>query len=73
MILSSKEIRLIFDKIGREVLRPASDEFPYEIVSRRSQGYHSDPEIGKLQAKLSIMLQMATQTEERAAGKEEED
>ena len=59
MILTEEDIRLILDKIGREVAVPSTDEFPFDIVSCRSQGYHSDPVIGKLQAKLSIMLQMA--------------
>ena len=64
MILTDDDIRLIFDKIGREVVVPATDEFPYEIITRRSQGYHSDPAIGKLQDKLSIMLQMTGETAE---------
>jgi hypothetical protein len=64
MILTVEDIRLIFDKIGREVVVPSTVEFPYEIVSARSQGYHADPAIGKLQAKLSIMLQMASAEQE---------
>jgi len=63
MILTVADIHRILDKIGRKVVVPATDEFPYEIVSRGSQGYHEDPEIGKLQAKLSIMLQMASERE----------
>ena len=65
MILTVADIRLIFDKIGREVVVPFTVDFPYEIVSPRSQGYHKDPAISKLQAKLSIMLQMASDSEER--------
>ncbi len=69
---TAADIRRILDKIGREVVVPATDEFPYEIVSRRSQGYHEDPEISKLQAKLSIMLQVASEREPRSEVKEEE-
>jgi hypothetical protein len=45
-------------------MSPATAEFPYEIVTSHSTGYHSDPVIGKLQAKLGIMLQMAADEEE---------
>lgn len=65
MILTAEDIRLIFDKIGREVVVPSSDDFPYEIITSRSQGYHSDPVVGKLQAKLGMMLQMTADKEER--------
>ncbi len=73
MILTTDDLQIIFDKIGREVVIPATAEFPYEVVSARSQGYHSDPEIGKLQAKLSIMLQMAGEKERATGAGEKED
>jgi hypothetical protein len=66
MPLTSEDIRIIFDKIGRETLVHATDEFPFDIVSIRSQGYHSDPVIGRLQAKLGMMLQVAADREEKA-------
>ena len=65
MPLTSEDIRLIFDKIGREVVAPATDEFPFEVVTRRSVGYHTDPVIGRLQAKLGMMLQVAADREEK--------
>ena len=65
MCLTVEDLQLIFDKIGREVVVPSTADFPYEIVSRRSHGYHNDPVISKLQAKLSIMLQMAGEEEGR--------
>ena len=58
--LTEREIRLILDKIGREVVVPATDDFNFDIVSTSSFGYNKDPEIGKLQAKLSILLQIAS-------------
>jgi hypothetical protein len=66
MPLTSADIRILFDKVGREVVAPSTDEFPFEVVSCRSQGYHSDPVIGRLQAKLGMMLQVAVDREEKA-------
>ena len=39
MILTADEIRLILDKVGREVVVPYTPSFRYEIVSPSSQGY----------------------------------
>lgn len=60
MILTSKEIRLILERLAL-VLTPPVGGFPghYE----HGHGYSEDPVIGPLQAKLSIMLQVATTME----------
>lgn len=57
-MLSKKNIRLILERIGEETVVKPSENFPYR-VSRRGMGYSQDSEIGPLQAKLSIMLEMA--------------
>lgn len=62
-MLTTKDILLILDRIGREVVVPATDHFPYDIITRRSHGYADDPTIGALQAKLSIMLEVAGRRE----------
>ncbi len=58
MILTKKEILLILDRIGEETVAEPTTKFPYRI-SRKGHGYSDDKEIGALQAKLSIMLEMA--------------
>jgi hypothetical protein len=61
-MLSSEDILLIMDKLGREVVVEESDDFRFEITKRRS-GWSDDLKIGKLQAKLSIMLEVARNRE----------
>lgn len=65
VFLTSDDYRLILDKIGREVVVESNDDFKYEVVTRQAQGYHSDPEIAKLQGKLSIMLEARVRMEEQ--------
>lgn len=57
-MLTKKQIHLILECLARETVVPPSDAFPY-TVSRRGMGYSSDPEVAKIQAKLSIMLEAA--------------
>lgn len=61
--LTADDIRLILDKIGREVVVSSVGGFGFDIVSSRSLEYSGDPAIGRLQAKLSIMLQVAEEKE----------
>ena len=60
MLLTADEIRMILDKIGREVVVEATKDFPFEVIMRGSQGYHSDEKVSALQVKLSIMLGAAS-------------
>lgn len=65
--LTVADIRLILDKIGREVVVKSTGFFGFDIVSpQRSFGYSKDPEISKLQSKLSLMLVDASEREEKA-------
>ena len=64
-MLSQDDIILLLDKLGRKVVVDATSDFPYEVVTRGSSGYHEDPKISKLQAKLSIMLEAAGQRERK--------
>lgn len=57
-MLTKAEIRLILDHIGAETVVEPTEQFPFRI-SRRGFGYSKDPQIGPLQAKLSIMLECA--------------
>ena len=59
-MLKADEICMILDKIGREVVVEATQDFPFEVITRGSQGYHSDEKISALQVKLSIMLEAAS-------------
>lgn len=61
-MLTSAEIRKILELLGQETVVPQSDKFPY-YITKRSRGYSDDPEIGRLQAKLSIMLEVAARNE----------
>lgn len=56
-MLTIDEIRKLIAMLGREVVVPESDDFPYQ-VTRKVSGY-APGESGQLQAKLSIMLQAA--------------
>ena len=58
MILTKREILNILVLIGEKTVVEPTPAFPYRVTAKGS-GYHSDSEIAKLQAKLSIMLEMA--------------
>jgi len=58
-MLTKDEILLILKHIGSETVVEPTPAFPYR-VSREGHGYSSDKKIGALQAKLSIMLEMAS-------------
>ena len=62
MPLTAADIRLLLEKLGEETVVEPSDSFPYR-VSCRAMGYSKDKKIGALQAKLSIMLEMAHRRE----------
>lgn len=57
-MLTSEEILLILRTIGQKVLVKPSKDFPYTISCEQS-GYSDDKKLGQLQAKLSIMLEVA--------------
>ena len=57
-MLTKSEITLILEKLADRTVVAASPAFPFTI-NRRGFGYSGDPEIGALQAKLSIMLEAA--------------
>ncbi len=54
--LTADEIRLILEKLAEEKVA-SFDRF---TVYARGHGYSQDPSIGKLQAKLSIMLEVVS-------------
>jgi hypothetical protein len=56
-VLTSKEILYLLELLGRREVIGESKEFPYSITVKQP-GYH-DGDRGKLQAKLSIMLEVA--------------
>jgi hypothetical protein len=62
MPLTVAEIRLLLEKLGEETVVEPNDTFPYR-VSRKGFGYSTDPKIGALQAKLSILLEVASRRE----------
>ena len=55
-MLTKSDIRLILEKLSETTVVAPTKEFPYR-VSCQQRGYSADPQIGKLQAKLSIMLE----------------
>jgi hypothetical protein len=59
MILTREDIHLILERLSEETVVEASQAFPYR-VARKGHGYSDDKKIGALQAKLSIMLEMAS-------------
>lgn len=63
-MLKADEIVFLIEEIGREAVVEESEEFPFR-VTKRGSGYHSDAERGALQAKLSMMLEMAARRESK--------
>ena len=62
-MLTSNEIRLILALLSERTVIGPTKKFPYR-VSERAGGYSDDPTIGALQAKLSIMLEVAARREQ---------
>lgn len=62
MILTKDDIIFILNAIGERTVVKPTKEFPYRI-SCEAGGYSDDKRVGALQAKLSIMLEMATMLE----------
>jgi len=58
MVLSKEDIRFLLERLGEETIVEPSEEFPFR-VSRKGFGYSKDSKVGSLQAKLSMMLEMA--------------
>lgn len=59
--LTSEEIRTLLKLLGQEVVVSPTAGFPFTI-SQSVSGYSKDVAIGRLQAKLSIMLEVATKS-----------
>lgn len=60
MLLTSKQIVLLLERLKEETVVEPSEQFPYRVSRRAVTGYSQDNEIGQLQATLSIMLELAT-------------
>lgn len=58
-MLTKDDILFLLKLLERKVVIPEDQNFPFEIT-RREMGYSSDPTVSKLQAKLSIMLEVAS-------------
>lgn len=59
--LTKEEIRLLLSLLRQEVIVEATPKFPFRVVTdpARSMGYSEDVKVGRLQAKLSVMLEAA--------------
>ena len=57
-MLTQDEIREILDRLSWRVVVEKRADFPYRVVQDGS-GYSDDPDTSRLQAKLSIMLEVA--------------
>ena len=58
MLLNKTEIQKLLSLLAEKTIVKPSSEFPFRI-SQKGMGYSDDLEVSKLQAKLSIMLQVA--------------
>lgn len=56
-VLTKSEIRRILGLLELKII----NEVRGVVLAERERGYSEDPETGKLQAKLSILLEMATE------------
>ena len=57
-MLSTDEIQTWIKLTQLEVVVPETEGFRYQIV-RQGSGYHPDPELARIQGKLSMMLEAA--------------
>ena len=57
-MLTSEEILLLLKKLNERVVIAPSGDFPFTVVTD-GFGYSNDKKTGALQAKLSIMLEVA--------------
>lgn len=64
-MLNVEEIHLLLKLLAEPTVVKPTPEFPFRIVGQSRSGYSDDPMIGGLQAKLSIMLEVA----HRSAGR----
>lgn len=60
--LAAEDYRLLLELLAEETVVRPTKEFPYR-VSQRGVGYSSDPQKGKIQAALSIALEVAAKRE----------
>jgi hypothetical protein len=56
MMLTVEEIRILMEELAWETVLDETNNFRYRI-QRRGHGYSERPEIGRIQAALSIMLE----------------
>lgn len=61
-MLNAEDIRLLLKLVGEETVVEPSKKFPYR-VSKKVFGYSDDPQRGRVQAALSMMLEMASKKE----------
>lgn len=66
MIFSANQVRLLLEALSWETVVKPSERFPFRVC-RRSHGYSDDPEIGRLQATLSMCLEACAQKAEKQA------
>jgi len=62
-MLTKEEIMMFLEMLSEETVVVPSKNFPYRISAKGRMGYSNDRKIGALQAKLSIMLEMASRRE----------
>jgi hypothetical protein len=58
-MLTKEDIYILLEHLSREVVVAPTGSFPYYITKPQGHGYSKDHTIGKIQAKLSIMLEVA--------------
>lgn len=63
-MLTRDDILLILNLLSQETIVEPSKAFPFR-VTREGHGYSKDKKVGTLQAKLSIMLEVASTREAR--------
>lgn len=61
-MLTVEEIQFLLERINEKTVVEATPTFPFRI-SQKQHGYNDDPKISGLQAKLSIMLEVAARRE----------
>lgn len=59
MILTTDEILVLISLTKQETVVEPRENFMFRVVRDNSFGYSKDPDMSRLQSKLSIMLQVA--------------
>ena len=66
--LPAEDIRFLLELLNEETVVEPTSAFPFRISKRSGIGYSADPQVGRIQAGLSIALQVEAERERGKTG-----